>query len=473
MDNLPVAQQASLPINTTVDSYDKGLVSYLSSLGLPTDKVLVPVQERGKVLLNLPDVVRQLPVTGIVDAHYVSKFVAACGAGLFDAALNFIWDETVKNLRKKVASFDLEYFFKSAITDPDRLKKLQTEEDLQKIEDWELIRGCHLTGILSDIGFRHLDYIRNMRNWASAAHPNQNELTGLQLVSWLETCIREVIAREPSGLVIIVRQLLENIRNHTLAAGDVPPISENISHLPPDLSTSLVRTVFGMFADPKVAATTKQNIRWIAPAVWQRTPEQIRSELGTRYAVYAANADLPRKEAAKEFLQIVGGLTYLPEGTLVIELNEKISNLSTAHNGFNNFHNEPAHAKALFSSLPNTGQVPDAVKYNYVKTLLMCFMGNGYGVSFDAYGYYEQLVGRFHDSEAWIIGRLMLDEEVASRLQLGDCARRFRRLIASLLAKSTDATVAAVLTHIQNRTDPQLSTVGRTTEFQALLAVKP
>ena len=25
-----------------------------------------------------------------------------------------------------------------------------------------------------------------MRNWASAAHPNQSELTGLNLISWLE-----------------------------------------------------------------------------------------------------------------------------------------------------------------------------------------------------------------------------------------------------------------------------------------------
>ena len=472
MENLPVAQHAALPISSTVDTYDKGLVTYLASLGLPTERVLVAVAERGKVLLNLPDVVRQLPGTGIDDAHYISKFVAACGAGLFDAALNFIWDETVKNLRAKVAAFDLEYFFKSAITDPDRLKKLQTEEDLQKIDDWELIRGAHLTGILSDIGYRHLDYIRSMRNWASAAHPNQNELTGLQLVSWLETCIREVIGKEPSGPVIVVRQLLDNLRNHTLATGDIPPISQNISLLPADLATSLVRTVFGMFADPNVAATTKQNIRWVAPAAWQKTPEQVRSELGTRYAVYAANADLPRKEAAKEFLQIVSGLNYLPEDTQVVELTEKINNLLTAHNGFNNFHNEPAHAKALFNSVPNTGQVPEAVKYNFVKTILMCYIGNGYGVSVAAYNYYEQLIARFHDNESWIIAHLMLDEEVASRLQLPDCSRRFRSLIQTLHTKATNTTVATALAHIQNRTDPQLSTVGRTSEFKVLIGVR-
>jgi len=33
-----------------------------------------------------------------------------------------------------------------------------------------------------------------MRNWASAAHPNQNQITGLQLIGWFETCTKEVIA---------------------------------------------------------------------------------------------------------------------------------------------------------------------------------------------------------------------------------------------------------------------------------------
>jgi hypothetical protein len=32
-----------------------------------------------------------------------------------------------------------------------------------------------------------------MRSHASAAHPDQVDLTGLQLANWLETCIRRVI----------------------------------------------------------------------------------------------------------------------------------------------------------------------------------------------------------------------------------------------------------------------------------------
>jgi len=234
----------------------------------------VDVPERRRVITNLPEVVDILSAEVREKSVYISKFIAACGAGLFDAALNFLWDETVANLRDKVSRFDLEYFFNSVITDPNRRRQLRTSEDLEKLDDWELIRGCHLTGVLSDIGFKHLDYIRNMRNWASAAHPNPNEITGLQLVSWLETCIREVIGKEPVGPVIEIRRLLHNIRTTTLDRIDIGAITTNIQLLPPDLATSLLRTIFGMYTDPDMLATAKNNIKLIATSAWSISPEE-------------------------------------------------------------------------------------------------------------------------------------------------------------------------------------------------------
>ena len=34
--------------------------------------------------------------------------LAAVGAGLFDAALNYLWDETIAEFRRRVARYDLE-----------------------------------------------------------------------------------------------------------------------------------------------------------------------------------------------------------------------------------------------------------------------------------------------------------------------------------------------------------------------------
>jgi len=186
------------------------LTAYLEHLGLPKDAVLVAIDQRKVVINNMPTVVDTLTVGQRGRAMYISKFVAACAAGLFDAALNFLWNETIRNLREKVAAFDLTYFFDSIVTDPSERAKLRAESDLKKLDDWQLIKGCLDTGIITEIGYKHLDLIRNMRNYASAAHPNQNQLTGLQVTSWLETCIREVLSKDPGAPAVEVKRLLTN-----------------------------------------------------------------------------------------------------------------------------------------------------------------------------------------------------------------------------------------------------------------------
>ena len=456
-------------LSLSVDSFQQGLTRYLAVLGLPCDNVLVDIGERGRVLSNLPDVVNSLPADSRLRSHYVSKFVAAVGAGLFDAALNFVWDETVSSLRDKVVQFDLDHFYNSVITDPDRRKKYSSESDLVNLDDWELIRGCHLTGVLSDLGFCHLDYIRNMRNWASAAHPNQNQLSGLQLVSWLETCIREVIGKAPSAPAIEVKRLLQNIRTHALGVADVEPIRECVVLLPLDLATSLLRTIFGMFCDPGVDVAVKNNIRLIAVAVWGRSPDETKREIGIKYATYAANADIPRRDAAKDFLQVVGGLVYLPKDTLAVEMADSINCLFLAHTGFNNFHNEPAHAKLLVRYVPANGAIPESVRSTYVKTVTMCFIGNGYGVSNGGIQYYSDMTGKFQDPEIYALLCLMEDEDFSSRLQFQTCLGRFRELLKVLLARTSNEVLLSALNFLLSRTDQQMPVCGRTTEYKRLL----
>ncbi len=367
--------------------------------------------------------------------------------------------------------FDLEYFYNSTIPDPDRRKRFSNEEDIAKLEDSELIRGCLQTGILSDIGYRHLDYIRDMRNWTSAAHPNQNQLTGLQLVSWLQTCIREVVGKEPSPSAIKVKQLLSNIRAHALAPSDVDPIKQNIALLPPDLAGSLARTIFGMFCDPSLPVLARSNIRLIASSAWVQAPDPIKNEIGMRYGAYEANADLPRRDAAKDFLQAVNGLTYLPKGTLALEIGSATASLFRAHTAFYNFYNEPPYAQLLAKLIPASGQVPAATRHDYVKTVTMCFIGNGYGVSHDAYPYYEELVRKYQDPELRTILLLMQDTEFASRLQFPDCVSRFRRLLSGFPGRTTNAAILAGADFVAKQSDRQLPLCGNSTAFKRVMGI--
>jgi hypothetical protein len=421
------------------------------------------------VLQNLPVVIARLTEESRRGAMYVSKFIAACVVGLFDAALNFLWDETVANLRAKVARFDLAYFYDSLFADPDRRREFATEEDLVQLDDQQLISGCKNIGVLSDLGFRHLNYIRDMRNWASAAHPNQAELSGLQLVGWLDTCIREVLGREPSAPAIEVKQLLHNVRTQVLAAADVVPVAARLPALPPEIVSSLLRAIAGMFSDPDMAVGAKNNIRLIAPVVWQHAPEQARRDVGLKYSRFATNLDVQRRDAVHEFLTVVGGLAYLAPDALALEITERVQALENAHFGFSNFHNEPVPARALAATIPENGAIPDVVRADYVRVLTLAHIGNPYGVSWSADTQYRRLIAIFQEPEIKQFARLVQDATVSSRLQYGDPAARFRELAGELRQRTADPYTQQALDVIINSTPPQLANIGRTAPMREAL----
>ncbi|MER2079427.1 hypothetical protein [Psychrobacillus psychrotolerans] len=443
-------QRTQLSLADSVDTFSLGLSMYLEQLELPTENVLVNPDQRMDVIDNLPRVVSYLSTQQKGESLYISKFIAACGAGLFDAALNFLWNETVTNLRKKVIRFDMDYFINSVVTDAKRRETFKGEDDLRKLDEWELIKGCKDTGIITEIGYKHLDYIRDMRNHASAAHPNHNDLDGFQLVSWLQTCIKEVLAKEPEGPVLEIKRLLINLRTVEISQTDLPPIEANIQKLPMDLIDSTIRAVFGMYTDPTLSATVRNNLKLVLPSLWYSCSVESKNNLGLKYAVFSANAELERKKLAHEFLKIVEGLSFLPKEQIAAEMDQVLENLLTVHNGFNNFHSEPPYARLLQSYIPQNGIIPEQVNFTYVKVLTMCSIGNGYGVSSAADVYYQDLMGRFLEEQIIEFVKLLQDSDMRSRLQFSTCSVNYKELAVNFLPKVTRIPLKKILEVITN-----------------------
>jgi hypothetical protein len=68
-----------------------------------------------------------------------------------------------------------------------------------------------------------------MRNHASAAHPDQVDLTGLQLASWLETCIRQVITLRRTRSWQNTGRLLRNIKADQIDAASEQSLRSRLS----------------------------------------------------------------------------------------------------------------------------------------------------------------------------------------------------------------------------------------------------
>ena len=125
--------------------------------------------------------------------------------------------------------------------------------------------------------------MRYMRNDASAAHPNQVDLTGLQLANWLETCIRQVITLPQDPITANTGRLLRNIKADRLSAADIAATASFFEELPADRADTLAAGLFGLYTDTRRTAVVADNVRLLWPELWDFVSEEARYAFGTRY----------------------------------------------------------------------------------------------------------------------------------------------------------------------------------------------
>ena len=95
-------------------NFEEGLLNFIDGFGLPTEDVFVSISERMDIFDKFGSAITKLNNDKRSHSFYISKFLGAVASGLFDAALNYLWDETVSELRKRIANYDLSYFFGTA-----------------------------------------------------------------------------------------------------------------------------------------------------------------------------------------------------------------------------------------------------------------------------------------------------------------------------------------------------------------------
>jgi hypothetical protein len=246
-------------LETSIQGLSAPLAGFLDSLGLPTEQVLVEFSERRFVLQSLQQTIEILPYEERSKAYYLSKFSVSIMVGLFDAALNFLWDETILALRRLAAAIDLSYFFDTAERREAYRAKLQTADDLATLDDLTLIDTCARVDLISDVNRERLRHANYMRNHASAAHPNQNELSGQEMIAWLSNCLRAAITARPEKAVIVTKQLLTNIRTVLILENDIPVIAVDFERFSTAGIDDLLWTLFGIYVDPSQKADCRRR----------------------------------------------------------------------------------------------------------------------------------------------------------------------------------------------------------------------
>lgn len=459
-------------LGKSITSLNQPLANLLEKIGLPTDNVLSPIEERIKVIHALESTLEILPYEKRDKAYYLSKFTVAVMVGLFDGALNFLWDETVKAIRKLVVSFDLQHFFIIAETLSAKYKGLQVEKDMEAISEHDLIEICRRIGLISDINFKRLEHVNYLRNHASSAHPNENEISGIEMLSLLEHCLKYAIIAQPDHSVIQIKRLLDNIRKNTFPDEDFQLIGQDIAKQPQQRIDDFMNSLFGLYCDSRQDQDVKNNIENLAPYIWVSCSDEVKYVIGSKFGLYRKNGDIDKRNATQKILEIVGGLQYKDEDSLVAELIEKLQNLRTVHFEWNNFYNEFAHVKSIKESLPKKS-IPTAARKLFVKVICICFIGNGkgyrLGVDENALPYYKEFIHAFSIKEVIEFLYLFEDTEFVNDFDMPIPDKRLRKLADHFKTITTDVHINKALDLIISFSNKKLHKIWSDKRYQDAL----
>ncbi len=351
---------------------------YLDHLGLPTDNIIAEIGERQVIEQNLPNFIASLPDEVKRDARYLSKFVAGAAIGLFDASLNYVWNEVVLSLRQKAIVYGLDMFFDAAVGGS-RREFYSTEEDLSGIKDNTLINTARKLELISDIVYTKLHHILTMRNDIGASHPNTYSINGYELMGWLQTCVKDVLNDKPSESAIQIKSFIDNLKVSETVLDDatIRSMERPLADLSLQNTDNLLNSIFGIYTSDKTGNIVRKNIALFAPHIWQKSSDNVKFKLGVTLDGYRNNLHEEKHKLGVEFFTFCDGNRYQSLESRIISLDGHIDDLLEARYAWDNFFNEPPHMRKVLSFLDTENDIPSERISKIIKVVLICRVGKG------------------------------------------------------------------------------------------------
>ena len=431
MSSLPAR---SIPILPALPATVLPALSALTTaLGIPRT-VLAPDEEIEYAWRDLPRELREIPED--LRGELIARMCVAVSAGLFDGAMNYIWNAAILQLRTKTRNFGL-------VIVAQILQKDFEERHLLELQDSQLLELCLKLNLVDEDGFFFLDQCRDVRNNFSAAHPTLGKINDREFTTFLNRCVRYALADASSPKGVEIGAFISAVKGARFNANQCGVWVERLGLTHDAQRQMLIGMVHGIYCDPNTSEPSRLNSLDICATLKDGFTAALRADLVNKHSEYAAKGDEARHTASLQFFEKLGLLTLLNETEQHAVFYRAIDRLWNAHNGMNNFYNEPPFAERLLE-LSQQGAVPETIQEKFVETVVCCYVGNGHGVSRAAESSYEQIIQTFSPREIAVMIRLAASESVLGRRTgLPSCRPRFKKTLMLIDPASVPSGVKA------------------------------
>ncbi len=423
MTDLIPAKIDSLPAITT--GTDDLLTQITASLGV--DRAVLPAKSQiDHAWGNLPRLLSKIPLE-LRDERMI-RLCVAVSVGLFDSAINYIWNSTVVELRQKVIRFGLPIV--AQLT-----SKAIDENKLIELMDHELLKLCLELNLISEEGYFKLDQCRAIRNSFSAAHPAVGALDEDEVINFISRCARSALSdvNVPAG--VNFNELIVAIKNAQFSEDQKAYWSGAIKGTHNAQRELIATALHGMYCDETLgqAARTNCSILFLPTVELGGMPAKIIDQ----HQSYVGKGEDSKAAASRDFFTKFNMLGMLSEAERHAIVSTACDRMNAAHQGMNNFYNEPPFAARLHE-IVGASVVPDTVRWKFVETVISCALGNPFGVSWAAMPHYTSMIKDFSPKALEIMfsipgSKTLAGNKIATD---SDCRKRFAQLVGLFASAS-------------------------------------
>ena len=415
------------------------IASITSALGIPRD-VLASDEEIAWAWQELPRQLRAIPP--YLRDELIARMCVAVSTGLFDGAINYIWNATVQHLRQRMRDFGL-----AAVSQI--LQRQFEENDLIELQDSKVIELCLKLNLITEDGFFFLDQCRATRNNFSAAHPTIGKINDSEFVNFLNRCVRYALSNESSLVGVDFNEFINAVKGGRFTDGQRDTWVGRLDATHDPQRQLLFGTLHGIYCDPASSEPARLNALALCGAYKSRFTAAVKSDLIDRHSGYLAKGDAQRHGASRQFFERLELLSLLNESERHSIISASVNQLWNVHLAFDNFYNEPPFAERLMT-LSEREPIPETIQEQFVHTVVGCYIGNGYGVSNAAVGFYEAMIRSFSPKEIALLTSVNQGSAtVAQRIRYTpSCRRRFAGALRLIDQGSIPPSVASAFNRL-------------------------
>ena len=402
---------------------ETALLGVIQSLGISRD-VLAQREDIRQAWAGLPGILSKIPERN--RNELLARMCIAVSAGLFDAAINYIWNIAISELRRKIIDFGLGVVGQMT-------SKTIDEKELNELKDAELIKLCLQLNLMTEEGYFFLDQCRDIRNNFSIAHPPVGVVDQYELLNFVNRCAKYALFHNVNHRGVDLSDLLKVIRVSKFNDIQLTAWNDKIAATHDAQRDLIFSALHGIFCDPAVGEEARINAGNIAKAFSATFSDKLKSTLIDRHHDYSKRGDEPRYKMSQRYFSSLGIMGLLGSEELHVIITKACSNLIGTHQAFSNFYNEPPFAERLLEIVSGIA-VPDSAKVVYVETVITCSVGSEYGTSNAADNSYLKMIKGFSQREIGVVIGLPKENTiVAQRIKAHKrCKAKYVEILKSI-----------------------------------------